>query len=428
MIVPTLLLLQAAVPVGGSVSPPAPLISFEGQQGGAARTHLDDRLEDPKEFRLYWKDGIHAETHDKTVTFRIGGRIQWDSAFLGNNRRIERTLRTHRPKNNFALNDGTEFRRVRLYMSGTIDHLWEWKTQFDFVGNNTSFKDVYIGYKGDGYGVRVGQMKEPFSLEELTSSNYMTFMERSLPNVFSPGRSTGVLVHGNVQKRVAWGAGIFKDSNNQGLQKSDGNLNFTARVAGSPVFKDEGKQVVHVGLSGSYRQPNNNTLRLRERPESHISPRFVDTGTFGAQGEALVGAEAAFVWDRASLQAEFMHDSIDVLPRGDVTLKGWYVEASWFLTDDHRIYDPASGTFKGVKPSRKVFNKEDGLGALEFKARLSGLDLSEGPVAGGELKDLTLGLNWYLNNNMRVMFEVIRADLDMVGRTTIAQVRFQINT
>jgi phosphate-selective porin OprO/OprP len=44
-------------------------------------------------------------------------------------------------------------------------------------------------------------------------------------------------------------------------------------------------------------------------------------------------------------------------------------------------------------------------------ARLSYLDLNDGPIRGGEELNFTAGLNWYLRPNLRVMVNYIRANL-----------------
>ena len=72
-------------------------------------------------------------------------------------------------------------------------------------------------------------MKEPFSLEEMTSSNNVTFLERALPNVFAPSRNTGVLISNHVKERVSWGMGVFLDTNDLGVDQGDGEFNFTGR-------------------------------------------------------------------------------------------------------------------------------------------------------------------------------------------------------
>ena len=43
--------------------------------------------------------------------------------------------------------------------------------------------------------------------------------------------------------------------------------------------------------------------------------------------------------------------------------------------------------------------------AWEVAARYSYLNLNDGPIQGGVLSGLTLGLNWYLNTNLKFQFD-----------------------
>ena len=93
----------------------------------------------------------------------------------------------------------------------------------------------------------------------------------------------------------------------------------------------------------------------------------------------------------------------DGVPRTDAKFDGWYVQASYVLTGERRRYSFTSGTFQGVKPRRKW-------GAVEVGVRYSTLDLDNSGVTGGDGKDWTIGLNWYLRENLRLMFNYIHVD------------------
>ena len=108
----------------------------------------------------------NAQTNEKEVKF--GGRIMYDMAAWG------------AEEFNYT---GTEFRRVRLYSSGEMYGAVKYKLQLDFSEGKISFKDVWIELNKlplNG-NIRVGHFKEPLRLEALTSSKYITFMERGLP-------------------------------------------------------------------------------------------------------------------------------------------------------------------------------------------------------------------------------------------------------
>ena len=88
---------------------------------------------------------------------------------------------------------------------------------------------------------------------------------------------------------------------------------------------------------------------------------------------------------------------------GEATLRGGYLGALVFLTDDHRLYDAETGQFERVKPARPL--TEGGVGAVEIGARLDGLDLTdaegEAGGSGGAAIAGTAILNWYPTDILR---------------------------
>ncbi len=376
---------------------------------------------DSGDLRLYWKDGIRAETGDGSVRLKIGGRIMNDWAFYSADDSIESLVG--------PLEDGTEFRRARLYLAGQVYDNVIFKAQYEFAGGDADFKDVYLGLKGlPGHTtVRVGHFKEPFGLEVLTSSKYITFLERALPVALAAERNTGIGVSGHcLGERLTWAGGLFRDADGFGDAKGNA-YNLTGRITGLPLYQDGGERLVHLGFAYSHRNPDN-TVRFRERPESHLAPRLVDTGALTANAVDLFGAEAAVVLGPASLQGEYMHAAVDASTGSSPDFAGYYVQASYFLTGEHRPYKRSHGAFGRVKPKENFIGKEGtGPGAIELAVRYSSLDLTDAAVTGGKLDDVTAGVNWYLNPNTRVMANYVHADLDSTGTADAFQMRFQVD-
>jgi phosphate-selective porin OprO/OprP len=116
----------------------------------------------------------------------------------------------------------------------------------------------------------------------------------------------------------------------------------------------------------------------------------------------------------------------------DPDFSGFYVYGSYFITGENRSYKTANGTFSRVKP-KSNFKWGESLGAIELLARYSELDLSDEAVNAGRLDTMTLGVNWYLNPNTRVMLNYVKADPtldsdgDDDGDADLLAMRFQID-
>jgi phosphate-selective porin OprO and OprP len=170
-------------------------------------------------WKAKWDNGLTVYREDGNFEVSVGGRIHLDFANISSpNRHFIDTLEAI--EGDQYTGTGAEFRRARLKVEGLIWKFVEFIAEYDFAaGQEVAFKDVYVGLTKLPYlgTVRFGHQKEPFSLEELTSSNYITFMERALPNVFSPERNTGVLVFNTAyEKRLWWGVGAFLNTNDFG--------------------------------------------------------------------------------------------------------------------------------------------------------------------------------------------------------------------
>ncbi len=388
----------------------------------ALETAREAVKQDRFDFRAHWKNGIRLDSGDGEFKIKLGGRIQHDWAVFDEEDDIEDAFG--------EIGSGTRFRRAQLYAEGEIYENIKFKAQYDFAGSDADFKDVYLELKKLPWvgKFRIGHFKEPFSLEELTSSKYVTFMERSLPNVFSPSDNSGFMFHNSVlSKRATWAIGAFREVDNTGDGfDSESPYNLTLRLTGLPWYEEKGRQLLHLGLSYSHKFRNNDDLRYRQRPETGFGPRFVDTGTFATDGVDLINPEVALIYGPFSLQGEYTHAIIDSSFLEDPDFDSFYVYGSYFLTGENRRYKTSSGAFDRVSPKRN-FNGNGGLGAWEVGIRYSHLDLDDGNFSGGELGGLTVGINWYLNPSVRVMSNYVFADLDTIGDANVFQTRFMVD-
>jgi len=377
----------------------------------------------PRDFRVYWKEGVRFETADKAFVLKLGGRIQSDFAVVALDRPLADELSLATTQN------GVEFRRARLEMSGTVYKNFEFKAQYDFADGDPAFKDVYLGVINIPFVQRVlvGHFREPYSLEEQTSSVDITFMERSLGNMFSPARNTGIgILQAYLEDRLTFAIGGFHDADDfgKGFGKQE-DYNLTTRLTGLPLYQDDGRTLVHLGFAYTHRFRGDD-IRFRQRPESHLADRLIDTGSFHASDVDIISPEFALVLGPFSAQAEYEHVFVQSNPTNDPNFYAFYLQASYFLTGEHRPFKAEDAKFERVVPNHNLFDGNGGWGAWELAARFSRADLSDGGVHGGKMNDVTAGINWYMNPNFRLTFNYVFADRESAGDAHIAQGRFQV--
>ena len=375
---------------------------------------------DPTDFRVFWKEGLNLVTLDEDFKLKIGGRLQTGWFFSSEDQDIKLDVGEQE--------DGVEFRRARIYFSGLIYDNIEYKLQLDFEGGDADFKDAYLALTDFPLGkLQIGHFKEPFSLEELTSSKYLTFLERALPNALAPSRNTGFMLHKTYsEERMTTAIGLFRDTDSYGEDQDDGGYNVTGRITALPIYKDKGASLLHLGAAYSNRKPDD-SYSFDASPEAHLADDFVDTGSILGDRVELLGLEAAWVKGPFSLQSEYIMADAGRFTGSDVHFDGYYVQASYFLTGEHRRYKTTEGAFSRVKPKENYSRTSGGTGAWEAKARYSGLDLDDSNITGGELDNITVGLNWYLNPNTRVMWDYVHADKEDIGQADMLMMRLQFD-
>ncbi|MDG6745888.1 porin, partial [Staphylococcus aureus] len=82
----------------------------------------------------------------------------------------------------------------------------------------------------------------------------------------------------------------------------------------------------------------------------------------------------------------------------------WAVQGGWFLTGETPPYLTRGGVWSRPRVLRPFTS--GGSGAVELATRYEELDYSDNPTAGRGTA-LTLGVNWYLNNFVRLQLNAI---------------------
>ena len=363
-----------------------------------------------QDFTTKWGNGYKFSSSDGIHSLKFGGRIMSDYAIWNNGDEI------------FS---GTKFRRIRFFNSGKVYDNVKYKLQLDFAGGDISIKDVYMEvampYAGN---VKVGHFKEPFRLEALTSSKYITFMERALPIAFSPERNVGLMLHDSfLDDKLSIQAGLFREASSGDDVNIEDVRNITTRITFLPINNDN--NLLHLGAAFSSRSSSDDTYSVSSRAENHLGTKLLDMDLDNVTGMNLMGVEMAFVMGSFSVQGEYVMNSVEAME--DYSFSGYYGQVSYFLTGEKRKYKNSLAGFDRVKPNKNM-KEGEGLGAFELAARYSSMDLSE--AHAGTLNDITVGLNWYLNPCTRFMFNYVMGTFDDHGVETTEntfQCRMQID-
>jgi phosphate-selective porin OprO and OprP len=402
------------------------------------------------------ENGLEFASDDGNFKAKIGGRAQVDSQINWNDK--------HGPAGT-DLSDGVGFRRARLYTEGTLFKDYEYRFEYDFARNNGGTQGItdaflkYVAFKP--LAITIGQQNEGKSMESVMSNNYLTFIERSLPNnafieqganskyqlgitaeTYDKVFDRAYTLRGGLTTESVGAPGPGNSSDNsQGTTNAAGgtnsngtNINRNAfsgntsyQLVGRGTFlpyKDQEGNLIHTGVWGSWRSINNNynqngTVRtggwaFQSQPDSNVDrTNWINTGnltnakTSSTHHEVdnigMVGAELAGAYGPAHFGAEYMQAQISGTGySGADTLEGFYAYGGFFLTGETRPYDEKRGTWGRLVPKQN-FIGGSGWGAWEVAARYDLMDMNTKHINGGALGIGTFALNWYLTPRIRLM-------------------------
>lgn len=323
----------------------------------------------------------------------IGGRLQFDGAVYDND-------------NGTGFADGTNVRRARMSIDAFWGQYWSFDFTYDFSKDALEgIRDAFVRYTGvRDLRLTAGHFKAPFGLERLTSVRDLPFMERSMSSVFTPSRNLGFEVHKHRPDRTI-AAAVYETG--LGDDDTGGGFGTAARTTWAPWHS--AGQILHIGTGVAHRfTETDQPVVFAKSPETEVDNlKLVDTGILQANGYTQWNLEFAGAYGPLFWQAEYIQTRLYRAANGqDLEFDGWYISGGWFISGEHTDYNHEKGTFGRIKPGSNVFN--GGRGAWQLGARLSGLDLNDADVRGGNQKNLTLGLSWYLSPKVRLNTEYIK--------------------
>ena len=295
---------------------------------------------------------------------------------------------------------GAEARRARLGVGGDIPGGFSYKMEIDFAGNEVDITDALIEYGAGDVDITVGQFNNFQSMEELTSSRFISMIERAaFTDAFGFSRRLGIAAEFGGDNVLVQG-GVFHD-NLADLEDSD-RWSVDGRAA---FFPEMGDTQLHFGGSIHYAEiGEGETVRYRQRPLVHFtSVRPINTDNFDAESEFGLGLELAAINGPFHFHAEGYRQQVGGVPGADnATFFGGFVEGGIFLTPgDSRGY--SGGRFNRTRPARPV--GEGGIGAIQLNVRYDYLELNDtdAGIFGGTQNGLYGSVIWTTTDHTRFM-------------------------
>lgn len=352
-------------------------------------------------------DGFQIQNADKSFVLKLRGLIQADSRQFVSD-----------PAGNLT----SQFlvRRARPILEGSLYSIFSFLLTPDLASNGkTTLVDAYLDVAPWTFAkLRVGKFKPPLGLEHLQSDPAVIFSERGLPSNLAPNRDTGVQLFGD----IANGAVSYAASFTNGTGDNNTNTTATAPVTsdtdnndgkegtGRVVFKPfknttvSGLQGLGFGLAASYAKQALVNPSYSSPGQNSVITTAATATPDGAK--IRIAPEASWYYHSIGIYGEYIRSSQVYKvsnARFRVVNDAWQAAASYVLTGEDASYT-------GVKPRKPFDRKANTWGAWEVAGRIGQLYLDPDNFTRGVTTNATaaqrvqsygLGLNWYLNNNVR---------------------------
>lgn len=306
-------------------------------------------------------------------------------------------------------------------------------------------------------GVRIGSLKPAIGLDHLTSSRYLDFLERSIGfdtyynrnNGFAPGF---MVFNYTENQRLAWQLSATKPNNTLfGWSTGGGEWDYAARLTGLPYYEDNGRRMVHLGFGAKYidhldqGRANLNDRWLLRQGGPNLQNVVSQVNAVGAS-QVIINPEFFMNLGPLSVQAEYIASQVNGVTSFVTQLTGStpvkvsardfrsqtaYVQAMYFLTGESRPYSKSALHGSGAAPTRVVpfrnyfwvpgqagNDNPFSAGAWQVGARYCWSDLNDNGINGGTVNEVTLGLNWFLNPNMKFQWNYDIGHRSLAGGTS----------
>ena len=365
------------------------------------------------------ENGIGLKSKDGNNTIQLTGRLHMDYRQYSPDYGAGQTTDSYQ---NLA-----EVRRARFGVKGQFakDFKYQLLANFGssdgFSSTSTTADEMWVNYAAIPEAqFQFGLFKMPFSLEQMTSSNNIDFMERSLTgqndHEFIPAKETGFMLHGVPRPGLTYalalsrGRAASKNAEYDGFDYIGRITTNIAELTGSKSY------IAHLGLGYSVGDIKNGIAPASGRTEARMqSGWFTGPTLSSATTRTRQGLEAAFAYNGLKLQGEQFNFKYDQETGTDQEIRGYYVQALYNLTGESHAYK--NGAFDWIKPKNPV--GKGGIGAWQVGVRMSELDAGDIAVAAGKSNRataMTYGITWFATDNLRFMLNYVDTKFDsLVG-------------
>jgi phosphate-selective porin OprO/OprP len=309
-----------------------------------------------------------------------------------------------------TLTNRGQFRRGELIFRGKTA-TGEWQVGYETAGSRGSGRNgrwLDVSYKGRinaDWSYRVGQFKQPNSLEELTSTKNNEFIAKaSITHAYGLSRRVGAEVQ-YATPTITATATVFTREINVAQRVGNG---FGTRFTWAPILDIEAGKALHFGLSAVQFDADANRYSLSVRPQADITTfNAISASLADADQTRILGVEGMYYSGPFKLMGEYMRSSTDRIgaaPGYDTD--GWYLSGVYTLGTEKFGY--RNGIYTTALPSDPL------RGMWQVGARYDRLDANDGTVLGGAQSAFTVGANWYIRSNFRLSLNYVMVESERV--------------